>query len=347
MPPVECVIKFIPATRLQKKEISFPSLYNLKLDMLENKKKLAKILPPYPSWAKTKPPPPEVQKTAKKALVKKPEVKKKEERKEVNKEKDLSVKKKPKKIEESLEESEEEDSGEEESEEEESEEEESGEEEEEDSNSLEESTSEVETPPVKTLEVMSDAEKLKNGYVENLTPEEKERREKDTLLRKYKLLQYRLRQKYDRQPDKRLKEKMDGMISLGQEDALDVIRDAYEKEVFELKVISNTQRYKQLLFMGFAATEAVASQFTPALEGYSKFQLSNADEYEDLLMELGGDGDGFIENMSPFSKLLWAISMNTVSFVVAKNLGPNASDFISLATGRKAEPVSAPKIHLD
>ena len=388
--PAEYVIKFIPPTPSIVRPANFGPLYNLKLDMIENKKKLKKELPPIPAWSLKKPDPREMvkpspnlaksinnqvksPKDANSAAVVKPTPTRKE-----TPIKPAEVRLPPPKSE-TPEASEEEEEEAEESEEEAEGSEEEAEGSEEASGSEEEESSagsEEESEPTKVhpeLEVseeeaagvagavaaakkqneleqkLSREEKLKLGYTENLTPEEEEKRKKETLVRKHKLLRLRLQQKYDKTKDPGIKEKLDKMLNLSMDDSMEMIKTAYDNDIFELTVIANTQRYKEVLCIGFAGVEWLGRMVDDDMKDYTSFQLGNIDLYEEILMELGEERGGILDNMSPMKKLAWTIGTTTLTFIVAKKTGSESAavNVLSLLTGHKPTIKKAPNIKLD
>lgn len=381
-PPIEYEINLLPKTAATIQKPQFGSLYNLKLELIENKKKLSRFLPPIPEWNRIKPSdikasskPNDIKAPSKPSDTAKVPSKPSEAPKKIVKEIPKKVSpdpppQKPKKV---LEESEPEDSEEDPEDagsEEGSDEEDSGSEEgsdEEDSGSEEgsdddsdagETGSEDEGLEVskeavqeeKREKKMTDDEMIKMGYTENIPPEELEKKEKERYLKSYKLLSLRLRQKYETTQDKRVKEKLDRMIPLTINDPLELIKNTYDDNIFELQVISSTQRYKTVAAIGFSVTEWLGKKYDVELfDKFASFHLSNMDAYEEVLMELG-ESSNILSEMTPLQKLMWMFGTNTAMFLIAKMSGSGSAalDVLSMVTGVKvATPKAAPKIRLD
>lgn len=402
MPPKvgEITINFIPrSTPLRAIEPKFPKLYNLHLDMIEDKKKVAKIIPKVPEWHKMLPPKEDVIPTQ-------PEVK----RDPVKIERPIpsgkpqpvasktSIPKKPEPIE-SIEEATEDDKTDGETEEELVEDETEGdndgsgsEEESVEDESEDESESESdetkdeldiesnentevgeeksldENPRQKTLRVVETEdedpesflrekkiekrqsreveEKIPEGYEENLTDEEKEARAKAGVLRKWKFLKYRIA-KVD-------PKKAETMPDFNDLDDIKIVTKRYEDEVYELKIISNTERYRRMLLSGFMGVEAISKKLgTDFFNDYTKFQFSIMSEYDSILMEMGeSNQDSFLANASPEVKLLGTIAFTTFAFAAGKYANAPVAKMLGLATGyepqKSSEGISPPdKVHLD
>ncbi len=373
-PPIEYEVNFLPKTAVTIQKPQFGPLYNLKLELIENKKKLSRLLPPMPEWNKIKPtdaraiskPPskessksgpkkeskPVVTETIKKVKSSDPPPQKSKVEEEESEDagSEAEDESSDSEGEEEGESSESESEGEEEGESSESE----GSDGSEDGSDSEDSKLEVSKDgpdKEKSLgENLTKEEMLKMGYTENIPPEELEKQEKEKYIKKYKLLNLRLRQKYETTQDKKVKEKLDRMIPLTVNDPLELIKTTYDDNIFELQVISSTQRYKEVAAIGFSGIEWLGKKFDEDLfGGYAAFQLSNMDQYEEVLMELG-ESSSILSEMTPIQKLMWMVGTNTAMFLIAKMSGNGSAalDVLSVVTGKTVTaPKAAPKIRLD
>lgn len=376
--PRDIVIEYVPNDRPIRTLMPPEKLFNLHLEMVENKKKLLKNLPPLPDWAKFAPKavpkkpampvkkssapikpqdsvePLEKQVTDKKPMDEKPAVVK-VDKNTTNKDPEPDGVKKTITKEESEAGSEEEDEEEEDDESEEEEEDDDSEEEEEDDESgaseaknlgeLEKDfeTSETANVPSNVQTVFDEKDKE--------TEEQKLEKEKQKYLRKWKIILYRMRQKAATSDNAEFKKQVAEMKEFTEYDSLEIIKKATDDQIFMIRQMASMGRSKFLLNMSFVGVEALVSNVfgSQFFDGYAQFQLNNSHVYDDILAEIAAEDDSsWFQNMTPMQQLMFTVVQSTAAFAIGKYQGIDPRIVTSMITGSPMiEPQAPGKIHLD
>lgn len=97
------------------------------------------------------------------------------------------------------------------------------------------------------------------------------------------------------------------------------MKQVYDDVVLQIALDSSVINYKKYLILSFMVTELVFTRFFKIdAQGYAEFQMAQMNEYERLLIELGELNTVKREQGHPLYRLVIAMAMNTVLFIVIK-----------------------------
>jgi hypothetical protein len=261
------VIKVPRGKPLVDKPIEFPPLYNLHLDMLENKLKLKKTVPKQLIQKRVMIPPaavpPQPKPTTKEKFV--PEQKKKETKEKPTSKSDTAKPTPPKSV--SSDDEDDDLLGA------------LGDDSDDDEDDGEVDDDEVDGEADKPADAAAKPQEPEPEEEEDpdagLTPEEKEAKEKEEYLWRFKIL-------------KKGNPKKKDIPEFNEHDDLTAIKLAYERTVKEVHLDRNVSSYRTYLVGGFVALEFVAKNYMDIdLEGFAPQQIQMMDQYDSLLVELG------------------------------------------------------------
>lgn len=342
------VVKVPRSDAIPDKKASFAPLHNLHLDLMENKKKLKKNLPPVilkkPAPKPLAPPiqkkDPPAETVPKEIEIEIPLQDKKEAQisisKKEGKEKDKKEseeKDKKSKDNKDLEEKDDNENIIEEAPEPHQDEDEDVEEEKDDEEMLKEfgeDEEEKEEPePPNTVEDAQEQEKTEDS-LDSLSPEEKEEQEKQEYIWRFKILKKQYKNR--------------NIPSYNEHDDLQQMKNEYKTIVKEIVLENNVESYKSYLIGGFMAMEFVfGNVFGINLSGFTSEQMLIMDKYEVMLIELGERPySSWSSNLPIEIRLIMFTFWQAILFYVAKMLmdkgAPNVSSLFGGITGKPQQP---------
>jgi hypothetical protein len=305
------VIKEPLDTPVPDKPISFPKLEGLHLELTENKKKLKRNLPPIKIQpVKPLPPPKPEEPPKKKKEVEEPSKKKKEVP--------------PKKEEDDADEEEPDDEGDEEPD--------IPEDKEDDEMIKELQDKEDKEAPDQPQPEQQEQTEPEDPYA-HLSPEERERQEKEEYIWRYKILK--------RQYPKRT------IPEYNEHDDLYTMKNSYDRTIKEIHLEVNVDSYRMYLIGGFWAVEFLCTNVLGVdMKGFASQQQAMMDKYERFLIELGERSySRWGSNLPVELRLLGFIILQAGIFYVGKMM--MSSGGVNMATLFNAMAGQAPQQKVD
>jgi hypothetical protein len=166
-----------------------------------------------------------------------------------------------------------------------------------------------------------------------LSPEERERQEREEYIWRFKIMKKKYRNR--------------NIPEFNEHDDLEMMKMTYQRSLKEISLDENVESYRMYLQFGFMGMEYVATQWLGIdLTGFAKQQMSAMHKYDSLLIELGEKSQNrWLSNLPVEIRLIGFIIIQAGIFYVGKmiagNVNEGVADFFRGMMGQGSSPPAA------